>query len=93
MKIYPILLTKCFKYHDLIKLLEPAAALAKPLRINIEGPLTCVEKLIPGIKWNLDIYSRPFLQPAGPELAKLAFKHVYGRQAPNDLPVTDEYLG
>lgn len=68
----------------------------QPLRIQIEGPLTSIQKLIPHITWDLNFASRPPLQPAAPELARLTYQTVYGRDAsevPGDLVVRDEYLG
>ncbi|KAI1146476.1 hypothetical protein F4825DRAFT_456453 [Nemania diffusa] len=71
----------------------------KPLRIQIEGPLTAVQKLLPEVVWRLDttIGRLVFPQPAGPELAKLTFRAIYGRDprpdTVDDLVVRDEYLG
>lgn len=68
----------------------------KPLRISIEGPLSSVNKLLPGIEWQLKRF-RPPLQAAAPELAKLAFRTLYGQEIPativDNLVVRDEYLG
>lgn len=68
----------------------------KPLRISIEGPLSSVIKLLPGTEWQLQRF-RPTLQPAAPELAKLAFRTIYGQDIPStvidSLVVRDEYLG
>ena len=69
----------------------------KPLRIQIEGPLTSIQKLLPDISWYTEDLSVIFPQPAGPELAKLTFQRLYG-QAPRphvaeDMVVRDEYLG
>ena len=68
----------------------------EPMRIQIEGPLTCVEKLLPGIKWHLEL-SPAFPQLAGPLLAELAYKAIYqvesiGKSG-HSLVVRDEYLG
>lgn len=69
----------------------------KPLRIQIEGPLIAIKRLLPHIDWKLDQFDPPFPRPGGPELAKLAFQKIYGRDVcpgiPNDLVVRDEYLG
>jgi hypothetical protein len=71
----------------------------KPLRIQIEGPLTAVKKLLPEVPWRTDMMAGPlvFPQPAGPELAGLAYQSVYGRnphpEVAGDLVVRDEYLG
>ncbi|GIK05190.1 hypothetical protein Aspvir_009293 [Aspergillus viridinutans] len=69
----------------------------KPLRIQIEGPLIAIQRLLPHIPWRLDPLDRTFPQPAGPELARLTYQKVYGRdispEVPGDLVVRDEYLG
>lgn len=69
----------------------------KPLRIQIEGPLSAIQRLLPDVSWNLGFPGRKFPQPAGPELARLAYQTIYGQdyspQDPNDLVVRDEYLG
>jgi hypothetical protein len=71
--------------------------LEKPLRIQIEGPLVAIQKLLPGITGHADPLSLVFPQPAGPELAKLAYQTLYGRdvcpELANDMIVRDEYLG
>ncbi|KAJ5094452.1 hypothetical protein N7456_010313 [Penicillium angulare] len=68
-----------------------------PLRIQIEGPLTAIEKLLPHVEWKLPDFNDLFPQPAGPELAKLTYKAIYGRDAspdiPGDLLVQNEHLG
>lgn len=68
----------------------------KPLRISIEGPLSSVKKLLPGIEWQLKRFGPP-RQPAASELAKVAFRTIYGQEIPanvvDDLVVRDEYLG
>lgn len=69
----------------------------KPVRIQIEGPLESIEKLIPGISWPVESFNPFFPLPAGPELAKAAFRAIYGVQprqdVDRDLIVRDEYLG
>jgi hypothetical protein len=71
--------------------------LEKPLRIQIEGTLVAIEKLLPGISWHTDPLSLVFPQRAGPELARLAYRMLYGRhvrpELVNDLVARDEYLG
>ena len=69
-------------------------ALGQPLRIQIEGPKVSIDKLLPGISWQTSVATPTFPQPAGPKLAALAFKAVYG-QPPDtdDMIVRDEYLG
>jgi hypothetical protein len=68
-----------------------------PLRIQIEGPLVSVDKLLPGIRWQLDEHSAPSLQSAAPELARVAFRTIYGQDVradvDGDITVRDEYLG
>ncbi|OAQ98761.1 hypothetical protein LLEC1_05796 [Akanthomyces lecanii] len=67
----------------------------KPLRINIEGPTVSIEKLLPGVSWQTQDCPTKFPQPAGPPLADLTYRAVYG-QAPAsdaDLVLRDEYLG
>lgn len=56
----------------------------KPLRISIEGPLSSVNKLLPGTEWQLK-RNRPQYQPAAPELAKLTFRTIYGQDIPSAL--------
>lgn len=69
----------------------------RPLRIQIEGPKVSVERLLPHTSWHLRLGSSPFPQPAGPELARLAYQQLYqrdvGPEVPRDLVVRDEYLG
>jgi hypothetical protein len=71
--------------------------LDKPLRIQIEGPLVAIQRLLPDISWRLDLPDQTFPQPAGPELARLAYQKIYGRdvclEVSGDLLVRDEYLG
>jgi hypothetical protein len=69
----------------------------QPLRIQIEGPLIAIQRLLPHTPWRLDLQDRTFPQPAGPELARLTYQTVYGRdvcpEIQGDLVVKDEYLG
>lgn len=71
--------------------------LEKPLRIQIEGPLVAVQKLLPSISWHTDPLALVFPQPGGHELAKLAYRVLYGQDArhevTDDMVVRDEYLG
>lgn len=71
--------------------------LNQPLRIQIEGPLIAIKRLLPHIPWRLGLRDRMFPQPAGPELARLTYRTIYGRdsclEVPGDLVVRDEYLG
>ncbi|KAF5668733.1 arginine deiminase type-3 [Fusarium denticulatum] len=69
----------------------------QPLRIQIEGPLSSINKLLPGVDWQLEGVFRPSLQAAGPELARVAFRTIYGHdirpEIDGDMVVRDEYLG
>ncbi|KAK0624758.1 hypothetical protein B0T17DRAFT_252001 [Bombardia bombarda] len=69
----------------------------QPLRIQIEGPLVSIQKLLPEIPWNTSVASLMFPQPAGSELARLAYQKLYGREVrpevSGDMVVRDEYLG
>ncbi|KAF5606324.1 arginine deiminase type-3 [Fusarium subglutinans] len=69
----------------------------QPLRIQIEGPLSSINKLLPGVEWQLEGVFRPSLQTAGPELARVVFRTVYGHdirpEIDGDMVVRDEYLG
>ncbi|KAJ5143311.1 uncharacterized protein N7515_002098 [Penicillium bovifimosum] len=68
----------------------------QPIRIQIEGPLIAIERLLPHLSWQLDHPDRPFPQPAGPELARLTYRKIYGEaclEAAGELAVRDEYLG
>ncbi|KAK3933461.1 hypothetical protein QBC46DRAFT_368733 [Diplogelasinospora grovesii] len=71
--------------------------LDKPVRIQIEGPLVSIQRLLPEVPWHVDVCEPIFPQPAGPELAKLACRAIYGQDVrphvENDLIVRDEYLG
>ena len=71
--------------------------LDKPVRVQIEGPLVSVQKLLPGVPWDVDVCRPVFPQPAGPELARLTYQLLYGQDVrqdvDNDLTVRDEYLG
>lgn len=65
----------------------------QPLRIQIQGPLESIQKLVPNISWH-PIASFP--QPGGVQLANLTHGKLYGQgdpEGPNDaLVVRDEYL-
>lgn len=69
----------------------------RPLRIQIEGPLVSIQKLLPEIPWHTDVFPLAFPQRAGTALAKLAYQTIYGQEARldvvGDLVVRDEYLG
>ncbi|KAF7622065.1 hypothetical protein F9C07_1734002 [Aspergillus flavus] len=68
-----------------------------PLRIQIEGPLIAIQRLLPHTPWHLNLQSQTFPQPAGPKLVRLTYRQLYGRdprqKVPGDLEVRDEYLG
>ncbi|QPH15934.1 hypothetical protein C2857_000470 [Epichloe festucae Fl1] len=68
----------------------------KSLRIQIEGPLVSVQKLLPNVSWHVDVCKPIFPQPAGPKLAELTYRAIYGHNALPDigsrLVVRDEYL-
>ena len=91
---------------------NPASALHppppdKPLRVQVEGPLVSIEKLLPnsysstdGKKrpvWPNDVRNLVFPQPGGKVLAELAFQSIYGRasrpEIAGDFVLRDEYLG
>ena len=69
----------------------------QPLRIQIEGPLIAIQRLLPHLPWRLDFRDREFPQPVGPELAHLTHQTIYGRDVcptvQGDFVVRDEYLG
>lgn len=90
---YELCIPPCF--HDPAHPLHPPP-LGRPLRIQIEGPVVAIQKLLPSISWHTDIFNPVFPQPAGPELAKLAYRALYGqdvRPGADDVIVRDEYLG
>lgn len=68
----------------------------RPLRISIGGPRESIEKLFPSAVWDTRNFDGKFPQEAGPELAALTFRHVYGMSVrpdvPGDLVVRDEYI-
>ena len=70
---------------------------SRPLRIAIEGPLSCVTKLVPHVDWELTPFDLPHLQAAAEPLARLAFLKIYGRDVnasiDGDMTIRDEYLG
>lgn len=69
----------------------------RPLRIQIDGPLVAIKRLLPHIDWQTDLLDLPILREGGVELANLAFRKIYRRDVypenPNDLVVRDEYTG
>jgi hypothetical protein len=71
--------------------------LSKPLRIQVDGLLVSIQKLLPDLIWHLDPKSPEFPQPAGPQLARLAYQAIYKQavrdNVPGDMIVRDECLG
>lgn len=60
----------------------------KPLRIQIQGPLESIQKLLPKTSWDKIVH---FPQPGGLELARLTHRALYGEEG--SIPaVRDEYL-
>jgi hypothetical protein len=70
--------------------------LDKPLKIQIQGPLESIQKILPDTSWHTENFTTVFPQPAGPELARLTFRSLYPQEnsgeAKGDLVVQDEYL-
>lgn len=71
--------------------------LDRPLRVQIEGPLVSVQKLVPEYSWKLKVGTTEFPQPGGEALAKLAYRALYGieirEEIVGDMIIRDEYLG
>ncbi|KAI9669426.1 MAG: hypothetical protein M1831_000462 [Alyxoria varia] len=69
--------------------------LENPLRLEIHGPLVCIQKLLPGLEWGRKDWGKPEFQPGAPLLARLTFKAVYGRalNVSERITVRNEYLG
>ncbi|KAL5316309.1 hypothetical protein ACEPPN_015354 [Leptodophora sp. 'Broadleaf-Isolate-01'] len=65
----------------------------RPLRIQIQGPLESIQKLLPKISWDKIVR---FPQPGGLELASLTRRALYGEEGLEEaggIPaVRDEYL-
>lgn len=82
--------------HDRPHALHPPP-LDRPLRVQIEGPLVSVQKLVPDYSWDLKVGTTDFPQPGGVALAKLAYQVLYGidirQEVVGDMVVRDEYLG
>ncbi|KAE8135125.1 hypothetical protein BDV38DRAFT_294790 [Aspergillus pseudotamarii] len=68
-----------------------------PLRIQVEGPLIAIQRILPHTPWHLSLQDQTFPQPAGAELARLTYRQIYRRdvnpEVPGDLVVKDEYMG
>jgi hypothetical protein len=71
--------------------------LSKSIRIQIDGPLVAIQKLLPEAVWYTELLTLKFPQPAGVELAKLAYQAIYEciprPEVNGDLVIRDEYLG
>lgn len=82
--------------HDPAHALHPPP-LDRPLRVQIEGHLVSIQKLVPDSSWHFTHGSRDFPQPGGEVLAKLTCKTLYGtdirQEVVGDMIVRDEYLG
>lgn len=82
--------------HDPAHALHPPP-LDRPLRVQIEGPLVSIQKLVPDYSWHLKVGSQVFPQPGGEALAKLTYQALYGTdirpEVVGDITVRDEYLG
>ncbi|KAK1523929.1 uncharacterized protein CCOS01_09016 [Colletotrichum costaricense] len=69
----------------------------RPLRISIEGPRQSIKKLFSSAVWDTRNFDGKFPQEAGPALAALTFRHVYGVSVRShvlgDIVVRDEYIG
>jgi len=69
-------------------------SLEQPLRVQIDGPLLALQKLLPEVSWHVSDHSCEFLLPAGLKLAKLAFLKLYNQSdVAGDIVVRDEYRG
>ena len=69
----------------------------RPLRVNIEGPLVSIQRLVPDVTWHTETEVPDFPQKGGPALAKLAYETLYGHSldetAESEVVIRDEYLG
>ncbi|KAH7317656.1 hypothetical protein BKA65DRAFT_609389 [Rhexocercosporidium sp. MPI-PUGE-AT-0058] len=69
----------------------------QPLRIQIEGPLLALQKLLPEVSWHIPHNFPKFPLEGGPKLAELAFRTIYHRDVrpdfAGDMVVRDEYKG
>jgi hypothetical protein len=66
----------------------------KPLRIDVAGPLSAIEKLLPNVSWNINLRDLRELQPAAIELARKVYQILYAQvpQSEDDLVVRHEDL-
>ncbi|TGJ87561.1 hypothetical protein E0Z10_g1178 [Xylaria hypoxylon] len=67
--------------------------LERPLRIQIDGPLTSIQKLVPDASWDIEAYAPDFPMPGGIALAKLVYRALYKTDAPSDMAIRYQYLG
>lgn len=68
----------------------------QPLRIQIDGPLLAIQKLLPEVSWEVPQRGPiSFPLPGGPKLAELAFRAIYHRDVrpdvAGDMVLRDEY--
>jgi len=72
-------------------------SLEQPLRIQVEGPLLALQRILPHVSWHISHDFPEFPLPGGPELAKLVFMAIYHRNirpdVVGDMIVRDEYKG
>ncbi len=65
----------------------------KPLRIQIQGPLESIKKLLPNVSWHTIV---SFPQPGALKLARLTYQKLYKQEGLEGddvtLVVRDEYL-
>ncbi|KAF2963418.1 hypothetical protein GQX73_g10145 [Xylaria multiplex] len=70
--------------------------LERPLRIQIEGPLTAIQRLVPGVSWHANVMNEVFPMPGGNRLAELTYRALYGADVrsgvPRDMVIRDQYL-
>lgn len=82
--------------HDPAHALHPPP-LDRPLRVQIEGPIISIRKLVPDYSWHFKAGSKEFPQPGGEALAKLTYQALYRidirPEVIGDIIVRDEYLG
>lgn len=78
-----------FKFHP--------PPLDQPLRIQIEGPLVSIKRLVPEAPWHVDMFNPTYPQPAAPAIARITYQALYGQEPVlddgTDLVVRDESLG
>ncbi|KAI1742672.1 hypothetical protein F4680DRAFT_23741 [Xylaria scruposa] len=71
--------------------------LDQPLRIQIEGPLTAIQRLVPDASWHVDVMAQVFPMPGAKSLAELTYRALYGAdvrsEVARDMVIRDQYLG